>query len=253
MTLPYQLDRIITIQAPRALVFSFFTDNSRWAGWWGKGSTIDPRPGGAVHIVHPGNVEVAGEVLSIEPPASLSFTYGYVKGAPIPTGGSSVIINLEDLGDATRLHLTHQFAAEAQRDEFVQGWRFQLSLFSNAVLNELHGDLDTVIDRWFGMWADADVESRGRTLAAIAAPAVSFRDRFSAVTGADELTTHITAAQRFMPGVVLKRRGPVRHCQGTVLADWDAVGADGASKGTGTNVFQLGSDGRIGSATGFWM
>ena len=24
----------------------YFTDNTRWAAWWGPGSTIDPRPGG---------------------------------------------------------------------------------------------------------------------------------------------------------------------------------------------------------------
>ena len=36
MTLPYQLDRIITIAAPRETVFSFFTDNDRWAAWWGS-------------------------------------------------------------------------------------------------------------------------------------------------------------------------------------------------------------------------
>jgi uncharacterized protein YndB with AHSA1/START domain len=31
MSLPYQLDRVITIAAPRETVFSFFTDNARWA------------------------------------------------------------------------------------------------------------------------------------------------------------------------------------------------------------------------------
>ena len=43
MSLPYQLDRVITIAAPRETVFSFFTDNARWAAWWGPGSTIEPR------------------------------------------------------------------------------------------------------------------------------------------------------------------------------------------------------------------
>jgi len=63
---------------------------------------------------------------------------------------------------------------------------------------------------------------------------------------------HVTAAQRFMPGLSLQRRGSIRHCQGVVLADWAAIASDGASRGTGTNVFRLGPDGRIVSATGFW-
>ena len=37
MTLPYRLDRLITIQAPRELVCSFFTESARWAAWWGEG------------------------------------------------------------------------------------------------------------------------------------------------------------------------------------------------------------------------
>jgi uncharacterized protein YndB with AHSA1/START domain len=234
MTLPYELDRIITIAAPRETVFSFFTDNDRWAAWWGAGSTIESRPGGKLRIVHPNQVEVHGEVVSLSPPDSLTFTYGYAGG------------------DGTRLHLTHAFTDTAQRDHHVQGWRFQLSLFSNAVLNLLHAGAEQTVDDWFGLWSDSDGASRSRTLARIASPAVRFQDRFSALAGSDELDAHVGAAQRFMPGITLRRRGSVRHCQGVVLADWEAVASDGGSRGTGTNVFQLGADGRVVSATGFW-
>ena len=55
-----------------------------------------------------------------------------------------------------------------------------------------------------------------------------------------------------MPGMRLAREGEVRHCQGTVLADWIARGADGQERGRGTNVFVLGAGARIDSVTGFW-
>ncbi len=252
MSLPYQLDRVITIAAPRETVFSFFTDNTRWAAWWGKGSTIDARAGGRVHIVHPNNVEMAGEVVALSPPDSITFTYGYGAGGPIPPGGSLVTIRLEPHSEGTRLHLTHTFSDIAQRDHHVQGWRFQLSLFSNAVLNLLHDGADTTVDAWFGLWSEPDAGLRSRTLARIASPDVQFHDRFSALEGIDEVDAHVTAALRFMPGLSLQRRGSIRHCQGVVLADWAAMGSDGGSRGTGTNVFHLGPDGRIVSATGFW-
>ena len=252
MSLPYQLDRVITIAAPRETVFSFFTDNARWAAWWGEGSTIDARAGGRVHIVHPGNVEVSGEVVALSPPGSITFTYGYSAGGPIPPGGSLVTIRLEPHSEGTRLHLTHTFNDIAQRDHHVQGWRFQLSLFSNAVLNLLHGRAEATVDAWFGLWSEPDADARTRTLARIASPDVHFHDRFSALEGAEEVDAHVTAAQRFIPGLSLRRRGSVRHCQGVVLADWDAIGSDGGSRGAGTNVFHLGADGRIASATGFW-
>ena len=90
MNLPHTLDRVITIRAPREIVFSFFTDDARWAAWWGAGSTIDPKVGGRVHIRHPGNVEVSGEVLEIRRPSEFVFTYGFDSGKPIPPGASRV-------------------------------------------------------------------------------------------------------------------------------------------------------------------
>jgi uncharacterized protein YndB with AHSA1/START domain len=252
MSLPYTLDRDITIQAPPATVFSFFTDNERWAGWWGAGSTIDPRVGGHVYIRHPGNVEVKGEVLEIDPPRRLVFTYGYASGAPFGPGGSRVTIALEPSGAATRLHLTHEFPQAAARDEHVQGWRFQLSLFGNAVANLVHRDAAASVDAWFALWTEPDAAARMAAMRAIASESVAFRDRFSLIDGAEDLSAHITAAQHFMPGLTIARRGDVRQCQGTAIAEWTAVGPDQAPRGQGTNVFVLGPDGKINGVTGFW-
>jgi hypothetical protein len=48
----------------------------------------------------------------------------------------------------------------------------------------------------------------------------------------------------------MERRGDVRHCQGTVLAEWVARSADGQVKMSGTNVFVLGPGLKIDSVTG---
>jgi uncharacterized protein YndB with AHSA1/START domain len=248
----YTLDRTVTIQAPPATVFSFFTDNSRWASWWGAGSTIEPRVGGRVYIRHPGNVESSGEVLEIHPPGRLVFTYGFNSGSPFPPGGSRVTISLELSDGATRLQLHHEFPDAASRDEHVQGWRFQLSLFANAVSDLVQADAAARVDAWFDLWTQTDEAARLASLGRLATPSVAFRDRYSLIDGVAELSAHIAAAQRFMPGVVLERRGNVRHCQGTVIADWTATGPDNAPRGQGSNVFLLGPDGLITSVTGFW-
>jgi hypothetical protein len=85
-------------------------------------------------------------------------------------------------------------------------------------------------------------------------PAVTFRDRYSAIDGVNELHAHIGGALRFMPGVRLQRTGAPRQCQGMVLADWTAtgLGRDGQTTGTGTNVFVFDADGRVTSVVGFW-
>jgi uncharacterized protein YndB with AHSA1/START domain len=251
-SLSHRLDRTLTIRAPRTTVFAFFTDSPRWAAWWGAGSTIDPRPGGRVHIRHPNGVEAGGEVLEIEAPARLVFSYGFASGKPIPLGASRVTLTCEAHPRGTVVRLVHEFDDAAARDEHVQGWRYQLSLFANVVANELHGGVSARIDDWHAAWAEPEASARERLLASIATPDVRFRDRFSAVEGVDELVPHIAATQRFMPGMTLRRDGDVRHCQGMVLADWVASSAEGQERGRGTSVFILDADGRIESVTGFW-
>ena len=250
--LPYHLERTIVIQAERETVFRFFTDNGRWASWWGAGSTIDARPGGRVLIRNPGGIEVSGEVVEIDAPERLVFTYGFNSGSPIPPGSSLVTIRLEEAGTNTRVHLSHDFAEAAVRDEHVQGWRYQLSLFGNVVVDEVNAGAADAVDGWFRSWSETDTSTRAAMLARVASPGVRFRDRFSLIDGIDDLVPHLAAAQRFMPGLTLEREGDIRHCQGTVLTDWVARTADGQERARGTNVFVFSGTGLIESVTGFW-
>jgi uncharacterized protein YndB with AHSA1/START domain len=248
--LPCNLNRTVVIRASRQIVFRFFTDSARRASWWGAGSTIDANPGGKVYIRHPNGIEVTGEILEVRESERIVFTYGYASGKPIPPGGSRVTISLEPDKDGTRLHLLHQFPEAAPRDEHVQGWRFQLSLFGNVVANEAYAGAQDVVDGWFEAWTVADEHLRLEALTRIVTPEISFRDRYSLLDGVADLTAHIAASLRFMPGIAMRRKGAVRHCQGTVLADWVAVNGDGRELMSGTNVFVLAADGRISSVVG---
>jgi uncharacterized protein YndB with AHSA1/START domain len=249
--LAHRLDRTIVINAPREAVFRYFTDSAHWANFWGAGSTVDSRAGGKVYIRYPEGTEVAGEVVDVHPPERIVFTYGYVSGTPIPPGGSRVTIQLAAEHGATRLTLTHELADAARRDEHVQGWRYQLSLFSNVVADEVNSGASLAIDAWFDAWAEPDPTVREPMLRRIADGEVRFHDRYSNISGLAELLPHIVAAQHFMPGLRMRRSGGVRHCQGTVLADFAVVGPDGAERGRGTTVFGFGPAGRIETATGF--
>lgn len=251
-TLGHQLDRIVTIGAPRETVFRFFTDSTRWASWWGAGSSIDPRPGGRVLVLHPGAVEASGEILELQPPERIAFTYGYATGKPFPPGASRVTIRLTTHQHGTQLHLTHEFADDSGRNEHAQGWRYQLALFANVIMNEVNRDAESRVDAWFDAWSCDDGDTRRKSLSQIALPEVRFADRFSHTEGLEDLALHLDAARRFMPGLTLHRHGAVRHCQGCALADWTAVGADGTQKASGTNVFVFDQWGRIEAVTGFW-
>ena len=250
--LPFRLDRTLVIHALPSTVFAFFTSSERWAAWWGAGSTVDPTPGGAKRIRYPNGGEAVCEVLEVAPDTRFVFSFGFASGAPIPPGESKVTILLAPHAAGTMLTLTHEFADQAVSREFVQGWRYQLSVFANVVADRLHANTAAAVDAWFALWADPDAAARATALAALAVPGIAFRDRYSAVSGADDLLPHIEATQRFMPGLRLERVGPARHCQGTVVADWLARSHDGQERGRGTNVFRFGPDGRLHDVIGLW-
>ncbi|HXE65382.1 MAG TPA: SRPBCC domain-containing protein [Bryobacteraceae bacterium] len=248
--LPYLLERTVLIKAPRETVFRFFTDTERWASWWGAGSTIDARPGGKVYIRHQGGaVESSGEVVEVAAPERIVFTYGFASGKPIPSGASRVTIRLEPDPEGTRLRLEHEFPERGVRDEHVQGWRFQLSLFANVVANEVFANAAEVVDGWYAAWSIADEKERGEAFRGVIAPGIQFRDRYSLLDGIEDLMAHVGASLRFMPGIGLARKGNIRQCLGTVVADWSATNREGKEMMTGTSVFTLGAGGKIESAT----
>ncbi len=249
--LPYALERTVVINATPETGFRFFTDSARWASWWGVGSTIDATPGGRVYIRHPNGVETIGEVIELQPPERIVFTYGYATGNPIPPGGSRVTIHLAPDAAGTRLHLRHEFAESAHRDAHVQGWRFQLSLFGNVVANEVSAGAAETIDAWFAAWAITDDQAREDAFAKIVEPGVTFRDRHSLLDGLADLTAHAGAAQHYSAGIRWRRKGALRHCQGTVLADWVALDSDGKDRASGAIVFVFSPAGKISSVTGF--
>jgi hypothetical protein len=107
-----------------------------------------------------------------------------------------------------------------------------------------------LVDAWFDAWAIADNQARDAEFARIAAADVRFRDRFGLLQGLADLSAHAGASQRFMPGVRMRRKGEVRHCQGTVVADWVATSGDGKELMSGLNVFEMRSDARIHTVTG---
>jgi len=249
----FHVERTIVIGAPPEIVFRYFTDPVRFAAWWGAGSDIDCRPGGRVHIRYPDGTVATGNVVEADPPKHLVFTYGYEgEGKPIAPGASRVTIDLTEVSEGTRIRLRHEVPSAEVRDEHEQGWRYQLSLFANVVLDELHAGAAGKVDAWFAAWSEESEAARAELLAEIAAPDVRFRDRFSLVNGMADLLPHLAATHRFMPGFRLRRAGDVRHCQGTLLAEWVAVAPDGQERARGTNVFALDADGRIESVTGFW-
>src|SRR5207302_1259942 len=179
--------RTAAIGARRPTVSASSPVPGRGASGGAAGPPTDATGGGRVVTRYPDGTEAAGEVVELQPPDRIVFTYGYARGMPIPPGGSRVTIRLDPHAEGTRLHLTHEFAEAAVRDEHVQGWRYQLSLFGAVVANEVNAGAEGIVDEWFRVWALVDAREREQVLATIAHASVQFRDRFSVIEGMAEL------------------------------------------------------------------
>ena len=252
--LEFSVEREVLIRAPRAVVFRYFTDPARFAAWWGAGSTIEGRVGGALQIAFPGGQDVAlGEVLELRPPERIVFSYGYAGAEkPIAPGASRVTITLAEHPSGTLLHLRHEVADAATRDHHVQGWRYHLAVFSNVAANEAQAGAGAAVAGWFRAWNEADAAARAQAFAALVTEDVVFQDAYSATRGRDDLVAHVAGAKLHMPGIALEPTGAARHCQGTVLADWIARLPGGQPMARGTSVFELDPAGRFTRIVGLW-
>ncbi len=250
---PHRLTRSVLINAGRDTVFRFFTDSAAFASWWGAGSSIDARPGGAVLICYPNAVIASGTVVSIVPAERIVFTYGY-EGARhgLPPGASRVTIELREAEGGTEVRLHHDFADPKLRDMHDAGWRYQLSVFANVASRVQHARATQLVDRWFAAWNETRAIERRALLEDLVEPHIRFRDGYAAIAGIDDLDSHIAASHVHMSGVVLSRASDPRQCQGALLVDWTATRPDGQPVGRGTNYVRFSPRACIGEVVGFW-
>ncbi len=249
------VERSIDLPVPREFVFRFFSESKHFSSWWGEGTTIDPEKGGRVSIVHPGGARASGRVEVIQPPSRFVFTFGDEgEGRPLLPGSSRVELTLLPSERGCFLRLRHDlFPSVAVRRGYEQGWRYQLSLLHGAATRGYFGPLlPGLLGDWWKVWNEEDPEKRRAALGRCAAPDVGFWDRFSALSGKDDLLAHIAATKAHMVGMSLRPEGEPQLCGATVIQPWSMVGGEGRMLGKGRNVFALTSSGRIASAHGFW-
>jgi uncharacterized protein YndB with AHSA1/START domain len=114
VTTPNELEIRVerTFDAPRAHVYSVWTDPKLIPEWWGGGTVVekmDVRAGGSYRFRTTHGV-VEGEFREVEPPARLVQTFQ----------NHLQTLEFEDLGDQTKLTQTMLFETTEQRDMAMQ-------------------------------------------------------------------------------------------------------------------------------------
>jgi uncharacterized protein YndB with AHSA1/START domain len=251
----------VRVSAPPATVWRCLTESPLFARWLDAAATIDARHGGAVHVDFARHgVVVAGVVDEFEAGAALGFTWGVASGRgaeEIPPESSHVRITVASAPEGaggTEVALVHSgLRTEKLCEDHLEGWASYLgNLAALAPVAAIDGGPEALWDRWFAAWGETDAAARGRLVAQCVGPDATFRDTHADVSGPEAISAWIDACQRMFPGVRLRRDGAVMHTRGALLAEWSAVGADGAVMARGINHGRVGADGRLASVEGFW-
>jgi uncharacterized protein YndB with AHSA1/START domain len=249
----HRLRLAVHIRASPAVVFPFLSTPEGFAAWMGEGSEIGAEAGAPMRVEYPNGVQALGEVLEIDPPDRVVFTWGFRDGTNgIEPGATRVAITLEEVDDGTLLTFEHDgFDAAEQAGAHRGGWRYYLALLTEAASAAAYdGFLEQRVEAFIDAWSERDLERRRELLAKCVTDDVVFRDAIGYTTGIDDLVEHISAALRFMPGVRLETRGGPSRTHEVAMCGWGVVGPEGAVLASGDNEVRLGPDGRFREVVG---
>jgi len=119
------IEHMVEIDASPSTVYELWTTPAGLCAWWGVSASIDPKPGGAVRVDIDGEHVMVGEVLSVEPPHRLRFTFGWENGEPAP-GSTEVDVVIDDLGAGSRVTLRHVGLPIEFIESHARGWTYFL-------------------------------------------------------------------------------------------------------------------------------
>ena len=141
-TPPLRLVVTREFKAPCALVFKAWTDPKHMAQWWSpqevecRSVTAEGRVGGAyrIHMISEKGDHIAyGIYQEFVPNRRLKFSWQW-EHYPMPE--SVVTVDFEDLGQNTRLTLTHEGVPDQEDlDDHSRGWNSALDKFVRLMEN----------------------------------------------------------------------------------------------------------------------
>jgi len=119
--------REVVIDASPETVWEFLSDPEKIRRWKGIDVSFEPRAGSGYRIeVVPGHT-VAGEVVELDPPRRLVYTWGWEGDENVPPGSTTVEYELVPEGAGTRLRLTHSdLPSEESVASHTHGWEHYL-------------------------------------------------------------------------------------------------------------------------------
>ncbi|MBV8079038.1 MAG: SRPBCC domain-containing protein [Actinobacteria bacterium] len=119
--------REVLIEARPETVWEFLVDPEKISRWKGIAVSFEPAVGGAFrNEVIPNNIAI-GEIVELDAPRRLVYTWGWEGNPAVPPGSTTVEYELIPEGGGTRLRLTHRDLPNSEAAEsHAHGWAHYL-------------------------------------------------------------------------------------------------------------------------------
>ena len=121
------VERETVVACTPAEAWRWWTEPDRLVRWMGSVAEVDLRPGGAIRIEYGNGAVMAGELVTLDPPRRLDFTWGWEDpGEVVRPGQSRVEVVFEPVDDGTRVVVRHHDLPEDERAGHAEGWDYFL-------------------------------------------------------------------------------------------------------------------------------
>lgn len=138
---PIVFERIIDATPDEA--FNLFTQPERLRRWQAVSASVDLRVGGEYRLtVVPGRI-ASGAFTEIEPGRRVVYTWGWQDSDDVPPGSSTIEVDIEPVGEKTRVRLTHSGLDAEAAASHAEGWNHYCDR-----LSEVASSGDAGPDEW---------------------------------------------------------------------------------------------------------
>lgn len=124
----------IDIDAPPGEVFDLWSTEHGLCSWMAAEASLDLRPGGAWRWVHDNGAASSGEYVTVDPPDTLEFTYGWESGpmTEVAPGSTTVRVTFAAIESGTRVRVEHRGLDPQLVERHLGGWSYFLGLLADT-------------------------------------------------------------------------------------------------------------------------
>ena len=121
------VEREAVVGCAPAEAWRWWTEPALLVRWMGSEAEVDLRPGGAICIAYGNGAVMAGELVTLDPPKRLDFTWGWEDPEEVVRPGQSrVEVVFEAVDGGTRVVVRHLDLPEGERPGHAEGWDYFL-------------------------------------------------------------------------------------------------------------------------------